>query len=580
MPVDTREPLNGLESLVDLLERRAGDQPDERAYIFLSDRGSEEACLTFSELDRRARELAARLAERAQAGDRALLLFPAGLDFIVAFFACLRAGLIAVPTMVPRRRASRDSGAAILADCAPRLALTNIGTAAARPDVVERCRAAGIEPTIIDRGNQERTAPDATPPIRAAGRHDVAFLQYTSGSTSTPKGVVVSHANLLENLEMVRLALGNNRQSVHACWLPLHHDMGLILNVLQSLHVGATCVLLSPTAFLQRPLTWLRAIHDYRVEVAGGPNFAFDLCVNRFNEEQMAGIDLSCWKIAVNAAEPVQADTIERFVARFAAYGFDTRTMDPGYGLAEATVGVSLGSRGRGVVTRAVSRDALLRNQVSGASSPGDRRVIVGCGRSMAAQRIAIVDPHSRRRIGSDRIGEVWVSGANVARGYWQKADATATVFGACIADEAEACWLRTGDLGFLDEGGELYITGRLKDVIIIRGMNHYPQDIESTVQGCNPALRRNCGAAFAVPDPEGEEKLVIVQEVERTHRNRSDIAEVVGDIREAVVNEHEVAVDTVVLISPGTIPRTTSGKIQRNLTRALWLQGALQVLE
>jgi acyl-CoA synthetase (AMP-forming)/AMP-acid ligase II len=415
--------------------------------------------------------------------------------------------------------------------------------------------------------------------LRSPRGSDIAFLQYTSGSTSTPRGVMISHDNLLENLEMIRLGLGNTRQSIHSSWVPLYHDMGLTLNVLQSFYVGALGVLLSPVAFLQRPTMWLRAIHEYRVEVTCAPNFAFDHCVSRFREEQMKDVDLSCWKVAVNAAEPVRAETIERFVARFGRYGFDVRAMSPLYGLAEATVGVSFRHRGSGVKTRRVSRDALQRNEIANATSDQDVRVIVGCGCVTAAQQIAIVDPARRRRLGVDQIGEVWTSGPNVARGYWHKTEATELVFHGYIAHEDGTRWLRTGDLGFLDEDGELYITGRIKDVIIIRGTNHYPQDIENTVQNSNPALRPHYGAAFAVAEEGGREKLVIVQEVERTHRHRVAVEDIVGDIREAVANEHEIAVDHVVLINPGAIPKTTSGKIQRSLTRQLWLQGALDVV-
>jgi len=562
-------------TLVDLLGQWAREQPDERAYVFLSDRGGEEAVLTFAELDRRARAFAARLADRARPGDRALLLFPPGLDFIVAFFGCLCARLVAVPMMVPRRKASRDSTQAICADCAARLALTTAALAAARPDVVQRIRDSGIEWVTIDDTSQAMQVE----PLQAPGAADIALLQYTSGSTSVPKGVMVSHDNLLQNLEMVRLALGNTRQSTHASWVPLYHDMGLILNVLQSFYLGALGVLTSPVAFLQRPMGWLRAIHAYRAEVASAPNFAFDLCVSRFREEQMIDVDLSCWKVAVNAAEPVRADTIERFIARFASYGFDARAMCPGYGLAEATVGVAFRRRSTGVRTRRVSRTALLHNEVKTPAGDDDVRELVGCGFVTPGQEIAIVDPDSRRRLRADEIGEVWASGPNIALGYWSKPDATEEIFDGRIAGEEQARWLRTGDLGFIDADGELTITGRIKDVIIIRGMNHYPQDIETTVQGSNPALRPHCGAAFAVTPEHGAEQLVVVQEVERTHRHRVAIDDLAGDIREAVINEHEVMIDQIVLINPGTIPKTTSGKIQRNLTRQLWLQGGLDII-
>ena len=562
-------------SMVDLLHQRAREQPDDRAYVHLSDRGEEKADLTFAELDRRALAVAAGLATRLRPGDRALLVFPAGLDFIVGFFGCLIAGIIAVPMMVPRRASSQDSSAAIRADCGARLAMTSADLAGSRPDVIERF--CDLEWFMTD--HSDDAAPATYAPARAPDRDDIAFLQYTSGSTSVPKGVVVTHGNLLANLEMIRLAFGNTRKSSYVNWVPPYHDMGLIANVLQSLYIGATCVQMAPLSFIQRPWVMLRAIHTYRAEVAGGPNFAFDLAVDRFRPEHMKGVDLSCWKLAFVSAEPVRADTLERFSATFAPYGFDPRAFHPSYGLAEATVLVSCPSRGGGAATRTVSREALQRGEVAAPRNDDDRRVLVGCGRPVVGERIAIVDPHGWWRLEAGRIGKVWVQGRNVAGGYWQNRDATASVFGARIAEESGEPWLRTGDLGFLDETGELYITGQIKDVIIIRGMNHYPQDIEHTMASSHPALRSNCGAAFGVSGDNDEEQLVLVQEVERTQRHRVPIEEIVGCIREAVTNEHEIAVHSIVLLLPGALPKTTSGKIQRNLTRELWLQHQLEVL-
>jgi acyl-CoA synthetase (AMP-forming)/AMP-acid ligase II len=562
-------------SLVDLLRYRAASQPHDRAYVFLSNLGHEEAAMTFGDLHHRALAVAQRLSHRTQSRDRALLLFPPGLDFIIAFFGCVVAGLIPVPMMIPRRASSRDASAAILADCSPRLAMTNRSLAAARPDVIEHFRTAALEWIILD---QSELASDVA--VAAPGPDDIAFLQYTSGSTSAPKGVVVSHRNLLDNSEMIRLALGDIRDSTFVSWVPLYHDMGLILNVLQTLYVGTLCVLMAPVNFMQRPLAWLRAIHAYRAEVATAPNFAFDLCVLRFRAEQMEGIDLSSWKIALNGAEPVRADTIDRFTATFAPYGFKPNSMYPAYGLAEATLLAAAGRRGRAAPTRNVSRAELQHGRVAGAAKPQDRQILVGCGQSLVGERLAIVEPQSRRRLGADLIGEVWVNGPNVTQGYWQNPDATMSTFQARIAGEGNAPWLRTGDLGFLDSTGELFITGRLKDVIIIRGMNHYPQDIESTVQNAHPALRLNGGAAFAALDENGLEKLIVIQEVDRTYRRQVAAEELVASIREAVINEHEVNPDEILLLRPGGLPVTTSGKVQRSQARMLWQNGSLELLD
>jgi acyl-CoA synthetase (AMP-forming)/AMP-acid ligase II len=300
--------------MVDLLDRRADELPHKRAYVFLSERDVEQDALTFGELRQGAYAIAARLATGGERGDRALLLFPPGLEFMVAFFGCLRAGIIPVPLMLPRRNSSQDSSAAVIADCAPRFVLTSREfLARPRGDVVRRLETTGITCVAVDR--TPGTGGDEPARLTAAQRDDLAFLQYTSGSTSLPKGVTVSHGNLLDNLEMIRLALGNTARSTYVSWVPLYHDMGLILNALQALYVGATCVLMAPAGFIQRPFSWLRAIHTYGAEVAGAPNFAFDLCVDRFKPEQMEGVDLSGWKVAFNGAEPVRADTLQRFTS-------------------------------------------------------------------------------------------------------------------------------------------------------------------------------------------------------------------------------------------------------------------------
>jgi acyl-CoA synthetase (AMP-forming)/AMP-acid ligase II len=581
-----------LTTLADLLHYRAANQPHERAYVVLSDRGAEAAEINFAEIERRAGVLAGRIAARAAPGERALLLCPTGIEFIVGFFGCVLAGVIAVPMMLPRRQSARDSSAGIVADCAPRLALAPRALIdGGRGDLVGRVAAGDLAGNLAR--NLEWLAVDEVVPATAVpdlphapAGDDLALLQYTSGSTSTPKGVMVSHANLLANLAMIKTAFGNTRQSTYVSWVPLYHDMGLVINVLQSFYVGSLCVLMAPVAFIQRPLNWLRAISDYRAEVAVAPNFGFDLCVARYRADQMEGIDLSRWKLALNGAEPVRADTIRHFGETFAPHGFAASSMYPAYGMAEATVLISAGRRGAGPAMRTLSRDGLQQHRALAPRDAGDTQTVVGCGRALAGERIAIVDPASRSRLGADRVGEVWVAGPNVARGYWRNAEAAASVFDAHIdgeaadgeADRAEddKGWLRTGDLGFVDETGELFITGRIKEIVIIRGANHYPQDIEDTVQSCHPALRRHGGAAFTIREGDEAEKLVVVQEVERTHRNRIAPDEIISHIREAIVSEHEIVPYRIALLRPGALPKTTSGKIQRGLSRQLWLAGSL----
>jgi len=554
-------------TLIGLLSRRAREQGGDRAYVTLADRGGEEAEITFAALDRRARALAGRITGIAAPGERALLLFPSGVEFVVALFACFAAGVIAVPLMPPRRNAARDAIASILADCTPRLALSTAGLI---PGLKERF-AGDVTWVASDE------AADAALPEIAAG--DTALLQYTSGSTSAPKGVVVTHANLLANLAMIRAGFGNTARSTYVSWLPHYHDMGLIIHLLQSLYLGSLGVLISPVAFLQRPLNWLRAISDYRAEVSGGPNFGYELCVGRYRAEAMQGIDLSSWRVAINGAEPVRDGTIRRFAEIFAPHGFAPTSMHPAYGMAEATVLIASGPRGAAPVTRRLSRAGLQENRVAAPEGDADAQTAVGCGRALVGERIAIVDPDDHRRLGADEIGEIWVAGPNVAQGYWANRAATTESFGAAIAGEGEAVWLRTGDLGFFDAAGELFVTGRIKDIIIIRGANHYPQDIEHTVETAHPALAPHGGAAFATIDDHGDERLVIVQEVERSQRHHAEPAELVARIREAVVSEHDIVPFSVTLLRPGALPKTTSGKIQRAQSRRLWLEGGLDIL-
>jgi acyl-CoA synthetase (AMP-forming)/AMP-acid ligase II len=582
-PDDRPPPQAAFASLADLLLYRAAAQPDGRAYVVLSDRGREEASITFADLAQRAAGLAQQISACAAPGDRALLVCPNGIGCMVGFFACVLAGIVAVPLMPPRRNAARDASAGILADCAPRLGLAPRALIAGeRGDLVGH---------FADAADLAWLAVDAAPPAppealqsRAGAGADIAFLQYTSGSTSAPKGVMVSHANLLANLAMIARAFGNTRASTYVSWVPLYHDMGLIINALQSLYVGAPCVLLAPVAFMQRPLLWLRAISDYRAEVAAAPNFAYDLCCDRYRPEQMEGIDLSGWQLALNGAEPVRADTIRRFVATFAPHGFAGDAIYPAYGMAEATVLIAAGRRGGGATIRTLSRDGLRRHRALPPPPPlhddGDAQEVVGCGRALVGEAIAIVDPDRSRRLPPCEIGEIWLAGANVARGYWRNPAASQAAFGARIAGEDDGGrWLRTGDLGFLDDDGELFITGRIKEIVIVRGANHYPQDIEYTVAACHPALRRHGGAAFTVPEARDAERLVIVQEVERTWRHRIIADELAARIRAAVVGAHDIAPYEIALLRPGALPKTTSGKIQRALSRQLWLEGSLDRL-
>ena len=558
-------------SMSALLRHRAETQPDDPAYAFVNEREEEEDRLTFAELGHWAHMLAERVRERTAPGDRALLIFPQGLDFIAAWFGCLYAGVIPVPVVSPKRNRLRHSTRAIVEDCRPALALT---TSLLLGEVQGEFAGSPAWDAMGWMAADRSDRPGGSSPLHDARPEDVAFLQYTSGSTSLPKGVMVGHGNLIANLEMIKRTLGNTQQSTYVSWVPLYHDMGLILNVLQTLYVGSLCVLMAPNGFMQRPLNWLRAISDYRAEVAGAPNFAFDLCAARHRPDAMEGVDLSCWKLAFNGAEPVRAGSLRTFAQTFAPYGLNAGALYPCYGMAEGTLLLSGGSRSAPPAIRAVSRAALQAGQALPAIA--GTQDVVGCGGELPGERLVIADPHTGVECAPGQVGEIWAAGPHIAQGYWNNPAATGETFQARLAGSGAGPFLRTGDLGFMLEG-ELFIAGRLKDVIIVRGQNHYPQDIEATAAACHAALRPNHAAAFTVGEA-GAEKLVIVQEVERVWRNRADYGELEGLVRAAIVAEHELMAHRVTFIRTGSLPKTSSGKVQRRRTRQLWLDGELEV--
>ncbi|HEY3571857.1 MAG TPA: AMP-binding protein, partial [Thermoanaerobaculia bacterium] len=561
-------------TLVEVSRHRAESRGEGLAYTFLLDGETAEAHLTYGELDRRARGLAAMLArEGIGAGDRVLLLYPPGLDYIAAFFGCLYAGAVAVPAYPPRSRRPSARLQSIQESAGAKAVLSTAAVLSGldrqlprRPGVLWQA-AEGAE---METGAEEWRDP-------RIGAEALAFLQYTSGSTAAPKGVMLRHANLLANLEQIRRAFAQTPDERTVIWLPPYHDMGLIGGILTPLYAGNTAVLLSPVSFLQKPLRWLQAISRYRGTTSGGPNFAFDLCAERIGEEEKERLDLSSWTLAFNGAEPVRAATLERFAAAFAPCGFRPEAFLPCYGLAEGTLLAACGRRGSGAKATAFAAAELERHRaVAVPPEEPESRALVGCGVPPEGARLQVVDPESGASCAPGAVGEIWIAGPAVAAGYWGLPEATAASFGARMAD-GDGPWLRTGDLGFLGDGGELFVTGRIKDLIILRGRNHYPQDIELTVERSHPALRPGCGAAFAV-EVEGEERLVVVQEVRREHRE-DDPAELVAAIRRAVADEHEAQVHAVVLLRPATIPKTTSGKIQRSACRARFLDGSLEAL-
>ncbi|MBV9792054.1 MAG: AMP-binding protein, partial [Chloroflexi bacterium] len=565
--------LDALSTLVELLRWRAAHQPDQHIYTFLSDGESTAQTLTAAQLDLQARTIAAQLQAANLSGQRALLLFPPGLEYIAAFFGCLYAGVVAVPAYPPPANKPPLRLQAILANARATVALTTTTTfTKLEPQLANAPELRSLHWIEIDTLAQQADSWHA-PDVDAT---TLAFLQYTSGSTASPKGVVLSHGNLLHNLGQIYRCFGHSAQSQGVIWLPPYHDMGLIGGILQPLYGGFPVTLMAPVAFLQSPIRWLQAISRDRATTSGGPNFAYELCARKITAEQRATLDLSSWEVAFTGAEPIRSETLDLFAATFAECGFRREAFYPCYGLAEATLIVTGGALHAPPVVQTIVSAELEQNRVQPAGAGPPTQTLVGSGQNLRDQRLAIVDPHTRRACQPDEVGEIWVAGTSVAQGYWEQPELTAETFQARLADDQSGPFLRTGDLGFL-HAGELFVTGRLKDLIIIRGRNHYPQDIELTVAQSHPALRPSSGAAFSI-DVQGEERLVIVQEVERQHR-KTDPTAIVDAIRAAVATQHDVQVYAVVLLRPGGIPKTSSGKIQRHACRSGFLANTLDVL-
>ena len=599
-------------TFVELLRQRAESIPKHIIYTFLLNGEQETAHLTYQELDQQARRIAAFLQSFHAEGERALLLYPPGLEFITALFGCLYAGVIAVPAYPPRNERHLPRIQTIVEDAEAKFLLTVEKTQEKITGwLAQQAALASLKIIETDQIAAEASLWQAP----AIGANSLAFLQYTSGSTALPKGVMVSHANLLYNSAMICERFENSLESRGVVWLPPYHDMGLIGGILQPLYVGFPVILMSPAAFLQRPLRWLEAISTYHATTSGGPNFAYELCVEKITPEQRQLLDLRSWELAFSGAEPVHPGTLERFTTAFAPCGFRREAFYPCYGLAEATLFVSGGQKAEPPIPGHFQTTAIEERKILAVCADDDKaQPLVGVGHTLSEQRIVIVNPTVLTQCAPDEIGEVWVSGPGIAQGYWNRDAENRDTFQAYLKDTDEGPFLRTGDLGFLREG-ELFITGRLKDLIIIRGRNHYPQDLEWTVENSHEAIRRNCSAAFSL-HVDNEERLVIVTEIERRYRrpfqspkevitdqeerrfrrdrrqpesldpgftpdikHSLDIEKVFAQIRQAIAENHDLQVEHILLIKFGTIPRTSSGKIQRHACKAGFLENSLDVI-
>jgi acyl-CoA synthetase (AMP-forming)/AMP-acid ligase II/alkylation response protein AidB-like acyl-CoA dehydrogenase/acyl carrier protein len=583
-------PDDTIELLTERLRAHARATPDRLAYTFLRDDGKIDE-ISFGQLERRASSLARALAERAPAGSRALLLYPAGLEFIIVYLACLLAGIVAVPATIPHKSRASRRLKALLDDADPVLILTR-----------EDCETAiKASLSLVDADHRACLTTDTLEALDPAGAlpavdaSTLAFLQYTSGSTALPKGVEITHRNIASNVVSIREGFGFTPETVMVSWLPLFHDMGLIGGVVSPLYVGFHCVLMAPATFLKSPRLWLEAISRYRGTCAGAPNFGWDYCVRRIGDEHKAGLDLSSLKVAYNGSEPVRAATLRAFVDAFAGCGMRETALFPCYGMAETTLFVSGGPIESAPVVRTVSKSLLEGNQIRDAA-PGDEdaREIVSSGRIGSGNRVAIVDPETHLPVSSWRVGEVWVSGPSVARGYWQRTAETEATFGARLASNGDGPFLRTGDLGFMRDG-ELFITGRLKDLIIINGRNVYPQDVEEVIERAIDFIEPNMCAAFSV-EVNGQERLAIVAEANRSlvraaqQAQKDDnaqakdayLAQIEASAREisrVIGQQFDVSVSSIVFVRPGSFPRTTSGKVQRSRCKELALQGQLELV-
>ena len=567
-----RSRLSKQTSLIDRLQQQASIQPHKKAFTFLADGETEIDSLTFHQLNERAKAIAFVLQNHQAQGQRALLLFQPGLEFITAFLGCLYAGVVAVPVYPPRANRSIERLLSIVSDAEASFALT---TAVIQEQIASKFSAHNATENIrfiaTDKFELNLATGWQNPHI-AFDR--LAFLQYTSGSTGKPKGVMVSHGNLIANSQTIEHCFGNKREHRLVSWLPPYHDMGLIGSIIQPAYVGSSMYLMAPVTFLQRPYRWLQAISKYRGQTNGGPNFAYDLCVDKVTAEQKATLDLSCWELAFSGAEPVRAETIARFSEYFAECGFNRRAFYPCYGMAESTLMITGSRRDAEPIAATFDTKQLEENRAVVVEQNENAITLVSSGSNSPQQKLAIADPESRIKCAEETIGEIWAKSPSIARGYWHRPELSTYSFDAVLEDTGESGWLRTGDLGFLKDG-ELFVTGRLKDLIIIRGRNYYPQDIELTVDNAHEAIRAGNVAAFAV-EVNGTEKLVVTPEIKRTSLRKLDVEAVTKAIRSAIAQNHELQVHALVLLKTGAIPKTSSGKIQRHACKAGYLAESL----
>jgi acyl-CoA synthetase (AMP-forming)/AMP-acid ligase II len=565
-------------SILDVLETHARTRPDHDAIIFDDGKGPK-ARWTYAELDRAIRGIAARLAAHGLARQPVGLLFGPGADFILSFFACLSIGAVAVPLApIGRRRERVRNLLPVVEDCAPAALLLDAAMAVQYGDLGAALTPLGIACLTFEELTQ--IPADISQPSYRVAPDDLAVLQYTSGSTSTPKGVMISHGNIMANQAMIQTAFGHDEHSNFVGWAPHFHDQGLFGNILQPLYLGATCVLTSPAAFVRRPSLWLELIDRYRAHTSGGPNFAYELAVEHAALRGVPEVDLSCWKVAFNGAEPIRARSVMRFAETFAQVGFDRRAFFPCYGLAECTVVTVCGPRDTPPVLLRVDVRSLGEGQVAPPDYEDPSLSEVCCGPAMDDSEVLIVDPQTRTEAAPGEIGELWLAGPHIGQGYWRRPDASAETFGAHLAD-GRGPFLRTGDIGFVMPEG-YYIVGRIKDLVIVRGRNYAPSDIEQIWLDVIGHAGQAIAAAFQL-DHDGRPHVVLVAEIDRATRHLGNLAaEIAGfaaQVRAKGLERLDLSITDLVIVTPGAVPRTTSGKVRRAAAKAMLQAGELPVI-
>ncbi|KIH86030.1 fatty acyl-AMP ligase [Pseudomonas batumici] len=560
-----------VKSIVEVCQWRGIYQPDNIAYRFLNNGLDDCETLTYGELLVRLQTIAGHF-DVCDSGERAILLFPSGFDYISSFYACLFAGIVAVPAYPMVSHSEHVRLRVIIKDCNPRYILT---TSVLKDSLLQWLEKEGLAQTTFKIIVVDELAGSKIGPRQVISQGEVAFLQYTSGSTGNPKGVIVTNQNLLHNSAVIYRKFEHDADSSVVSWLPPFHDMGLVGGIIQPLFAGFTANIMSPMTFLRRPLRWLQAISLYGATSSGGPNFSYKLCAKHFNSKQMAGIDLSSWRVAFNGAEPIRAQTLKSFFELFSPYGFSHEAFYPCYGLAESTLFVSGGSPREVHQQISIDSGQLSLGRAVHVADHSDAKTVVGSGQVLGNE-VVIVDPQGRQVLNDRDIGEIWVSGESVAQGYWQRPEESEVVFQAMTQD-GRGPFMRTGDYGFFD-GQELFITGRLKEVIIINGKNYFPSDIESSVQALSSAFKADAGAAISI-DAQGEQ-LVVIQEVERSQRNAHTVEALEALIREHCYTAHGIRPHDVICVDQSHIPKTTSGKIKRLQVRQDYLQGKFRSAE